>query len=80
MGHRHFLVKNYEFRFQKKAFNNEVEEQDTPKLLTGHDVWEEIKGINNKREKRTSKKRKSVDDSNTSNCWKKKSIFFDLNY
>ena len=78
MGHKCFLPKNHEFRFQKKAFNNEVEERDPHKLLTGHDVGEQVKCINNKWGKRTSKKRKSVDDSNTSNCWKKKSIFFDL--
>ena len=78
MGHKCFLPKNHEFRFQKKTFNNEVEERDPPKLLIGYDVWEQVKDINNKWGKRTSKKRKSVDDSNTSNCWKKKSIFFDL--
>lgn len=79
MGHRHFLPKNHEFWFQKKAFNNEVEECYPPKLLTGHDVWEQVKGINNKWGKWTSKKQKNV-NSNTSNCWKKTSIFFDLEY
>ena len=48
MGHRCFLPKNHEFRFQKKAFNNKVEERDPPKLLTGHNGWEQVKDINNK--------------------------------
>lgn len=63
-----FLPKKHEFQFQKKASNNEVEEHDPPKLLLGHDVWEQVKGIKNKWTKGTSRKRKSVHDSNTSNC------------
>ncbi|XP_019178174.1 PREDICTED: uncharacterized protein LOC109173401 [Ipomoea nil] len=76
--HRRFLCKTHPYRRQKKAFDGKKEFDLAPKPLSGYDVLKTVEGINCCWEKNSGKlnaKRK-----NSESCWKKKSIFFELEY
>ncbi|XP_073120763.1 uncharacterized protein [Henckelia pumila] len=77
-GHRRFLPRNHPNRRQKKAFNGKQEFNPAPKPLTGLEVLERVDKINYRSGKMSGKlKRKELE---TKSCWKRKSIFFELEY
>ncbi|KAK7395527.1 hypothetical protein VNO78_16086 [Psophocarpus tetragonolobus] len=71
--HRKFLHHFHLYRRLKKAFNGCQEDGIAPKPLTGEQVYEKVKGINTVFGKNENK---AIDK----NIWKKKLIFFYLNY
>ncbi|XP_060963569.1 uncharacterized protein LOC133033047 [Cannabis sativa] len=87
MGHRKFLPKEHVFRTWKKAFNGKQEFELPPSPLQGEQVFEKLNKVQFHLGKRkmTSKKRKGRrEKSDITNepqgPWKKKSIFFELEY
>ena len=79
VGHRRFLDEDHSFRVQMKAFNNEKEKRPPPKPLSGEEIFETVKGMDNNWGKKQNKKRKIMANDHRE-YWKKKSIFFDLEY
>ncbi|RVW43644.1 hypothetical protein CK203_097059 [Vitis vinifera] len=78
IGHRRFLPCNHPFRKQKKAFNGKQKFSSPPQPLSGEEILRKIDVISNSwRKNKNSRGKLNV---NTTNCWKKKSIFFDLEY
>ena len=77
-GHRRFLPCNHPFRKQKKAFNGEQEFRLPPKELTGDEIFRKVDTIHNSWGKK--KVRQCQSFVNPTSCWKKKSIFFELEY
>ena len=77
-GHRRFLPCNHPFRKQKKAFNGEQEFRLPPKELTGDEIFRKVDTIHNSWGKKKVKQCQSF--VNPTSCWKKKSIFFELEY
>ena len=77
-GHRRFLPCNHPFRKQKKAFNGKQEFSSPPQPLSGEEILRKIDVISNSWGKNKNSRGKL--NVNTTNCWKKKSIFFDLEY
>ena len=77
-GHRRFLPCNHPFRKQKKAFDGEQEFRPPPQILTGEEILKKVKVICNSWGKKKFNRGKSK--VSNPNCWKKKSIFFDLEY
>ncbi|XP_019236072.1 PREDICTED: uncharacterized protein LOC109216379 isoform X1 [Nicotiana attenuata] len=88
MSHRRWLPNGHKFRKDKVTFNGFKELEVASKRLSGIEVLEQLKDINNKFGKgpsTKSNKRKwndfdHVDDAVLQNLWKKKSIFFELDY
>ena len=95
MGHRRLLPSSHPYRKYKLRFNGKAEHRSAPRLQTGEDVYEKVsllsnnfgkplrplapRGKNMKRRSRQTGKSDRV-AGDTSECWKKKSIFFDLPY
>ena len=77
-GHRRFLPCNHPFRKQKKAFNGKQKFSSPPQPLSGEEILRKIDVISNSWGKNKNSRGKL--NVNTTNCWKKKSIFFDLEY
>ena len=77
-GHRRFLPRNHPYRKQKKAFDGKQEFRSPPQILTGEEILKKINRICNSWGKKKVNRGKS--EINNTNCWKKKSIFFDLEY
>nr|CAN78569.1 hypothetical protein VITISV_021512 [Vitis vinifera] len=77
-GHIIFLPCNHPFRKQKKAFNGKQEFSSPPQPLSGEEILRKIDVISNSWGKNKNSRGKL--NVNTTNCWKKKSIFFDLEY
>ena len=94
MGHRRWLPERHPFQRQKQFFDGNEEHRLAPNRSTGSSLLSQFEnlsfilgkhGINKKHKKR---KRQVTNDSpnndeereEASNCWKKKSIFFDLPY
>ncbi|KAL5540395.1 hypothetical protein UlMin_042418 [Ulmus minor] len=78
-GHRKYLPRGHKFRKQKKAFDGNEEHGLPPNPLSGEEVFEKVSGIHNEWGK--SKKRKATrNNSDSTLSWKKKSIFFNLEY
>ena len=77
-GHRKFLPCNHPYRRQKKAFNGQQDFRSPPQPLSGEAILHKMDNICNS----WGKKKVSQDKSkgNVACCWKKKSIFFDLEY
>nr|XP_011459892.1 PREDICTED: uncharacterized protein LOC105350151 [Fragaria vesca subsp. vesca] len=81
MRHRRGLPRHHPYRRQAAVFDNTVEEDLAAVPLTGEEVLARVKGLNcefGKREESTPRVR-IVDDEDRP-CWKKKSIFFQLEY
>ncbi|XP_058202686.1 uncharacterized protein LOC131317134 [Rhododendron vialii] len=74
-GHRKFLPRYHPYRRQKKAFNGEQDFREAPKPLNGEEVLKKVEGI----EILWGKKNKNK-PSDIGTSWKKKSIFFELEY
>ncbi|XP_024178645.1 uncharacterized protein LOC112184626 [Rosa chinensis] len=82
IGHRRFLGRNHPYRKQKATFNNFPEHSPPPVPLTGEEVLcrveeEVLKWPFGK--KYPQPPYKGAEDENRP-CWKKKSIFFELEY
>ncbi|XP_073152024.1 uncharacterized protein [Henckelia pumila] len=75
-GHRRFLPLSHPYRRQKKTFDGNQEFNPTPNPLSGHEVLERVERINYQLGKLTGKLQSKKDDGKP--CWKKKSIFFEL--
>ncbi|XP_058195233.1 uncharacterized protein LOC131311699 [Rhododendron vialii] len=75
-GHRKFLPRYHPYRKQKKAFNGEQEFGEPPLPLSGEEVLREVEGIKTIWGKASKKRSSKVGTK----CWKKKSIFFTLEY
>ncbi|XP_028051458.1 uncharacterized protein LOC114256072 [Camellia sinensis] len=75
-GHRKFLLRYYPYRRQKKAFNGEQEFGLAPIPLSGEEILNKVKGLVTIWGKRN---KKALDVGGTK-CWKKKSLFFNLEY
>ncbi|KAL6214120.1 hypothetical protein ACLB2K_013558 [Fragaria x ananassa] len=81
MRHRQGLPRHHPYRRQAAAFDNTVEESLAPVPLTGEEVLARVEGLNyefGKREESTPRVR-IVDDQDRP-YWKKKSVFFQLEY
>ena len=81
MRHRRGLPRHHPYRRQAAAFDNTIEEDLAPVPLTGEEVLARVEGLNcefGKREESTPRVR-IVDDQDRP-CWKKKSVFFQLEY
>ena len=72
--HRRFLKHYHPYRRLKKPFNGTDECEGSPKLLAGHEVYDQVKDIVTVFGKTYRK------DHADKNIWKKKSVFFDLPY
>ncbi|XP_073317253.1 uncharacterized protein [Primulina huaijiensis] len=77
-GHRRFLPTSHPYRRQKKSFNGNQEFKLAPKPLNGHEVLERVEKINYRLGKMSGNVQLKVGDEKS--CWKKKSIFFELEY
>ncbi|XP_074590037.1 uncharacterized protein LOC141845943 [Curcuma longa] len=75
-GHRRFLPATHPYRKQRKAFNGSQEFNTAPKPLLGNEVFERVERINCQWGKMSGKIQSTKDD--VKSCWKKKSIFFEL--
>ncbi|XP_073058473.1 uncharacterized protein [Primulina eburnea] len=92
LGHRRFLAPDHPFREKKKWFNGKKERKGKPRTLTGLEIFNAVKVIENdwgkkkrsqnlnnaKRKRKTHDISKNVQKSDQ--MWKKKSIFFSLPY
>ncbi|KAL6213828.1 hypothetical protein ACLB2K_013267 [Fragaria x ananassa] len=81
MRHRRGLPRHHPYRRQAVAFDNTVKEDLAPVPLTREEVLARVEGLNcefGKREESTPRVR-IVDDQDRP-CWKKKSVFFQLEY
>ncbi|RYE23815.1 MAG: DUF4218 domain-containing protein [Sphingobacteriaceae bacterium] len=78
LGHRRFLPRDHSYRRLKQAFDGNTEERPPPRILSGEDVYEMVKNVNEVLGKR--KWSASTKESFKENPWKKKSIFYDLPY
>ncbi|XP_073153400.1 uncharacterized protein [Henckelia pumila] len=77
-GHRRFLPANHPYRRQRKAFNGYQEFNPAPKPLSGDEVLKKFDGIHCHWGKMRKKIQSTKDDVKPS--FKKKSIFFELEY
>ncbi|XP_073132543.1 uncharacterized protein [Henckelia pumila] len=77
-GHRRFLPANNPYRRQRKAFNGYQEFNPAPKPLSGDEVLIKVDGIHCHWGKMRKKIQSTKDDVKPS--FKKKSIFFELEY
>ncbi|XP_024171963.1 uncharacterized protein LOC112177965 [Rosa chinensis] len=77
-SHRKYLPCHHPYRRQKKAFNNEQKFEVAPTPQSGEEVFKRVEYINHEFGK--GKKKKNLAADATCPCWKKRSIFFDLEY
>ena len=47
IGHRRFLEAYHKWRVNKTSFNKSVDRRPPPVLLTGHDILDELSGVEN---------------------------------
>ncbi|XP_060965558.1 uncharacterized protein LOC115700084 [Cannabis sativa] len=84
MGHRKFLPPEHVFRTWKKAFDGKQEFEMPPPPLSGRQLVEKLNKIQFNLGKRKSKSKKRKGGKGVTNepqgPWKKKSIFFELEY
>jgi hypothetical protein len=73
LGHRRFLPSNHQYRGWKKAFNGNSEQRRAPVALTGDQMFEKMKDMDNIFGKPFA-------GELVTSGWKKKSIFFELPY
>ncbi|XP_024196057.1 uncharacterized protein LOC112199248 [Rosa chinensis] len=78
--HRRWLPRHHPYRRQTKEFNNLPEYETAPEPLSGEEVLQRVEGMNRPfGKKNPSPTYKGLEDESRP-CWKKKSIFFDLQY
>ena len=78
MRHRRYLPESHLFRDLTKAFDGKPERDFPSKPLSGEETLRKVEGIQNSWGKKTRKRKKL--DSDEKIYWKKKSIFFSLEY
>ena len=77
-GHRRFLPRNHPYRKQNKAYDGKQEFRSPPQILTGEEILKKNQwNLQFLGEKNVIWGKIYI---NNTNCWKKKSIFFDLEY
>ena len=74
MGHRRYLPNNHIFRNDMDSFDGTIEKEKPPSRMTGLDVIEELNGYEIKFGKEVK------DNPDLPFNWKKRSIFFELEY
>ena len=87
-GHGRFLHRNHPYRRAKTTFNGCQEFDVEPKPLTGTEILQKTRNINyvyGKKQENTvhvenSKKKDKVRETKSKVAWKKRLIFFDLEY
>ncbi|XP_062028814.1 uncharacterized protein LOC133744788 [Rosa rugosa] len=80
IGHQRWLPRHHPYRRQTKQFNNLPEFELAPERLSGEEVFKRVEGMNWPFGKKyPPPSYKGVEDE-TRPCWKKKSIFFELEY
>ena len=81
LGNLRFLPNDYSFRSLKKVFNNKAEWDEPPKTLFGQEILKLVDCINYKSGKHKGSKQKCDDcDDDIDKLFKRKSIFFYLEY
>lgn len=86
MGHRRFLPLRHPYRRQMKAFNGKKEFGRNSQPLTGLETLERVSSMKFKpfgkipKKKPGEKTTKTTKEMFDDKCWKKKSIFFELEY
>jgi Transposase family tnp2 len=85
LGHRKFLSRLPKRRphpYQKmtKEFNGKIKNDRAPVPLTGVQMFEKLKDKNVEFGKRKQKKSKEEKQKEKEEIWKKRSIFWDLDY
>lgn len=78
LGHRKFLPHDHPYRKQKKAFNGEQELEIAPKSLSREEILTKTSRLQCSFGKKVNKEKNNGDLSSA--YWKKKSIFFELEY
>ncbi|XP_061371520.1 uncharacterized protein LOC133314095 [Gastrolobium bilobum] len=86
MGHRRFLDRRNKFRLNRLYFNGKQELRESPKILSGTDILQQVQNVHvtfgrkpkigGKRKRRGSGRVAQVGTQQ----WRKKSIFFELPY
>ncbi|XP_062028678.1 uncharacterized protein LOC133744616 [Rosa rugosa] len=80
IGHRRWLPRHHPYRRLTKEFNNLPEFETAPEPLSGEEVLERVEGMTwSFGKKNPLPIYKGLEDQ-TRPCWKKKSIFFELEY
>lgn len=85
-GHRRWLPEGHKFRYDKSHFDGTIELESRPTRLSGVDIWNQVKSFHNvfgKDPTDQQKKRKrgsASDNMSRKDNWKKRSIFFELEY
>ncbi|KAL0556752.1 hypothetical protein IC582_005268 [Cucumis melo] len=79
IGHRKFLPRHHPYRKQKKVFNGAQELELSPKPLSGEEIFIQTSKYKHSFGKRTMNE-KNNEMSSSGTYWKKKSIFFELEY
>ncbi|XP_004293089.1 PREDICTED: uncharacterized protein LOC101311944 [Fragaria vesca subsp. vesca] len=77
LKNRRFLRRNHPYRKQAAAFDNTIENEVAPEPLSGEEVLARVEGLPREFGK-TQKPAKRGDQPRP--CWKKKSVFFELEY
>ena len=77
MGHRCFLPSGHSLRFKKSWFDGHEELEERPRIMSGMQILNEVKDIENDWGKSSRKNKRKIKKYSV---WKKKSIFFDLPY
>ncbi|KAL4020803.1 hypothetical protein IC575_019590 [Cucumis melo] len=79
IGHRKFLPRHHPYRKQKKVFNGAQELELAPEPLSGEEIFIQTSKYKHSFGKRTMNENNS-EMSSSGTYWKKKSIFFELEY
>ncbi|XP_062006966.1 uncharacterized protein LOC133724291 [Rosa rugosa] len=80
MRHRRFLPRHHPYRRQAAAFDNTIEKDVAPSPLSGEEMLSRVEGLNIPfGKKKPCPPHKGVEAKNRP-CWKKKSVFFELDY
>ncbi|TYK13605.1 transposase [Cucumis melo var. makuwa] len=79
IGHRKFLPRHHPYRKQKKVFNGAQELELAPEPLSGEEIFIQTSKYKHSFGKRTMNEKNS-EMSSSGTYWKKKSIFFELEY
>ncbi|XP_062006033.1 uncharacterized protein LOC133723231 [Rosa rugosa] len=80
MRHRRFLPRHHPYRKQAAAFDNTIEEDVAPSPLSGEEVLSRVEGLNTMFGKKKNPSAPYKGAEETRPCWKKKSVFFELDY
>ncbi|XP_024178346.1 uncharacterized protein LOC112184315 [Rosa chinensis] len=80
MRHRRFLPRYHPYRKQAAVFDNTEERDLAPIPLSGHEVLQRVEGMNWPFGKKHPHPPYKGAEDESRPCWKKKSVFFELEY